>query len=400
MMILEAIETYPEIYFENTEIAFSAKSDSDLEKAYWLFKMMSSPSLVKFGKYSTEFASAFYMPISWVIKPTIYKQFCGGESLNDCDKTLAQLAKYGIKSILDYSVEGKQSETVFEATAKEIMATINKAARDRNNIPFAAFKVTGIARFNLLKKLSTKSSLDDAEKNEFENIKLRIKNICQAAYDNKIPVMIDAEESWVQDSIDDMVMSMMELFNKQWPCVYNTLQMYRWDRLAYLKQVYADAERKNYILAVKLVRGAYMEKERLMAKQKVDQSPIHENKTGSDKDFDLALKFCVQHIDKIALFAGTHNERSSLYLTELIKQYQIDKKNSRIWFSQLYGMSDHISYNLAKAGYNVVKYVPYGPVREVLPYLIRRAQENTSIAGQTGRELSLILKEKQRRLRR
>lgn len=396
-MTTKTIETYPEISFENTEIAFSAKSNTDLEKAYWLFKMMSSPSMVKVGKYASQLAATFFMPISWIIKPTIYQQFCGGESLNDCNATVNLLAKYGIKSILDYSVEGKQSETIFDATEKEIIKTIYKAAENKVNIPFAVFKVTGIARFYLLKKVSSGNSLNEAEQKELEKVKRRIKNICQAAYDNHIPVMIDAEESWIQNTLDGMVTEMMQCYNKQWACVYNTLQMYRWDRLAFLKQAYSDAEKNNYILAIKFVRGAYMEKERLRAKRKGYPSPIHENKLGTDKDFDLALNFCVANINKIAIFAGTHNERSSLYFTELLKQYNINKNSSHAWFSQLYGMSDHISYNLAKAGYNVVKYVPYGPVSEVLPYLIRRAEENTSIAGQTGRELSLILKEKARR---
>ena len=396
-MIEEKIETYPEISFENTEIAFSAKSNNDLEKAYWLFKMMANPSLVKFGKFSTELANSLFFPISWIIKPTIYKQFCGGESLNECDHTVKTLDKYGIKSILDYSVEGKESESVFDNTAKEIIATVLKAAQNKTTISFAVFKVTGLARFDLLKKVSEKTGLTEIEQKELLKVKARIKSICQAAFDNKVPLMIDAEETWIQDAIDDMATEMMALYNKQWPCVYNTLQMYRWDRLAFLKQAHTKAENEGYLLALKLVRGAYMEKERLRAKQKGYQSPIQENKANTDRDFDLALKYCVENINKIAVFAGTHNERSSLYLTELLKLHQISKTHPYVWFSQLYGMSDHISYNLAKAGFNVVKYVPYGPVKEVLPYLIRRAEENTSIAGQTGRELNLILKEKKRR---
>jgi proline dehydrogenase len=397
VMILPAIETYPKISFENTEIAFSAKSNAELEKAYWLFKLMSNPSLVKMGKFSTEIAVSFHLPVIWLIKSTIFKQFCGGESLKDCDKTVSSLAKYNIKSILDYSVEGKQTEHAFDATAKEIIATIHKAATNKRNIPFAVFKVTGIARFELLKRISANAILNESEQKEFERVKLRMINICQKAYELEIPVMIDAEESWIQQAIDSLAEEMMQLYNKQWACVFNTLQMYRWDRLAFLKQAFTDARQKDFILGVKLVRGAYMEKERLRARRKTYESPIHKEKNATDKDFDLALKFCVDNIHRIAVFAGTHNESSSFYLTELLKQSNISKCDERIWFSQLYGMSDHISYNLAKAGYNVVKYVPYGPVREVIPYLIRRAQENTSIAGQTGRELSLILKEKQRR---
>ena len=239
--------------------------------------------------------------------------------------------------------------------------------------------------------MSSKAVLTDAEQKEFENIKARIKRICQSASDNKVPLMIDAEETWIQDAVDDIVTEMMKQYNKQWPCIYNTLQMYRWDRLDFLKNAHKKAVKDGYYLAIKFVRGAYMEKERERALLKGYRSPIHDDKEGTDKDFDLALTYCIENISNIAVFSGTHNEQSSLHLTELMKLHNVSKSHPYVWFSQLFGMSDHISYNLAKAGYNVIKYVPYGPVNEVLPYLIRRAEENTSVAGQTGRELKLIL---------
>jgi len=254
-----------------------------------------------------------------------------------------------------------------------------------------------LARFDLLEKVSSKETLSEKEKVEFENVKNRINAICKEAYNSDVPLFIDAEESWIQQAIDDLANEMMALYNKEKAIVYNTFQMYRKDRLSYLKHSFEMAQKGNYFLGAKLVRGAYMEKERLRAKEKNYPSPIQDKKEDSDNDYDLALKFCIENINKIALCAGTHNEKSSMYLAQLMKEYNIEVTNKHIFFSQLLGMSDHISYNLANAGYNVVKYVPYGPVREVLPYLIRRAQENTSVKGQTGRELGLIIKEKQRR---
>jgi proline dehydrogenase len=382
--------------FNNTEISFSGKSNKDLNRSYWLFKMVSSPAFVSFGKSMTTFAIKLHLPIKGLIKATIFKQFCGGETIEECDRTIKELHKFHIGTILDYSVEGKETEKDFDACAAETIATIAKAKNDKS-IPFCVFKVTGLARFDLLAKVSAKQELNDEEKKEFGRVQLRVSNICKAAHDAGVPVFIDAEESWIQEAIDNLANQMMVLYNKEKAIVYNTYQLYRKDRLAYLKHSFQQASENNYLLGAKLVRGAYMEKERKRAAEMNYPSPIQDSKENTDRDYDAAVEFCAENIDRIAICAGTHNEHSSMKLAELMTQKGIPASEKNIYFSQLLGMSDHISYNLANAGYNVAKYVPYGPVNEVLPYLIRRAQENTSVKGQTGRELSLIIKEKERR---
>lgn len=385
------------ISFNNTEIAFQGKTKKDLNRAFWLFKLVSNNTLVKLGPILLNIALFLRLPILGIIKSTIYKHFCGGESITDSQKTINELAKYQIGTILDYSVEGKETEADFDRGMQETIASIKRAKGDAK-IPFSVFKPTGMGRFALLQKVNSKQKLSLAEENEYKKVKERIQNICQTAHDLDVPLFIDAEESWIQNAIDDLAQEMMQLFNTKKAIIYNTLQMYRWDRLAYLKQCYAHAEGKQYFLGLKLVRGAYMEKERERAEKMGYPSPIQKDKVSTDRDYDLAVTFCVENIHRIALCAGTHNEESSRKLTELLEEKGIKKTDARIYFSQLLGMSDHISYNLSNHGFNVAKYVPYGPVKEVMPYLIRRAEENTSIAGQTGRELSLIIKEKKRRV--
>jgi proline dehydrogenase len=385
------------ISFENTEIAFQSKNDQDLSRAYWLFKIIGSPSIVKLGKWGTNFALSAGLPVKGMIKATIFKQFCGGESINDCDKAINLLGKYGIGTILDYSVEGKTSDEDFDATVEEIIATIERA-KNNSQIPFAVFKVTGIARFGILEKANADDSkLTDLEKAELRSVYERVNNICEAGFKANVPVFIDAEETWIQDTIDRLVLDMMRKYNKQQAIVFNTLQMYRHDRLEFLKSQIDLCRKENFHLGIKLVRGAYMEKERERASQKAYPSPIQPDKKSSDRDFNLALELMVENIDQMAFCAGTHNEDSSLFLTELLEKKGIGVADKRVYFAQLLGMSDHISYNLAYHGYNVAKYVPYGPIKEVMPYLLRRADENTSVAGQTSRELSLIIKERKRR---
>jgi proline dehydrogenase len=382
------------ISFDNTENAFKAKSNSDLNRSYWLFKMVSNPALVKFGAKIAPIGLA--IGFKGLIKNTIFKQFVGGETINECDKTIAELGKYNIGTILDYSVEGKESEADFDACCKETIETIRKAKNDKY-IPFCVFKVTGLARFDLLEKVSSKTSLSESEKKEYEKVKQRVHLISQEAHLANKPLFIDAEESWIQPAIDDLADENMAEFNTEKAIVYNTFQMYRKDRLEFLKQTISKGKDNGFHVGAKLVRGAYMEKERARAVEKKYPSPIQDTKENSDIDYNLALEECVKSIDMMGLCAGTHNENSSLFLVELLSKYSISSSDKRIYFSQLLGMSDHISYNLALSNYNVAKYVPYGPVKEVLPYLMRRAQENTSVKGQTGRELSLIIKEKQRR---
>jgi proline dehydrogenase len=382
------------ISFDNTENAFKSKSTSDLNRSYWLFKMVSNPQLVNFGAKVAPIG--LIIGFKGLIKNTIFKQFVGGETINECDNTIAELGKYNIGTILDYSVEGKESETDFDACCKETIETIHKA-KGNKHIPFSVFKVTGLARFALLEKVSSGEKLSDLEVKEFEKVKQRVNLISKEAHLASQPLFIDAEESWIQPAIDSLADENMLLFNKEKAIVYNTFQLYRKDRLEFLKHTIAQGKANGIHIGAKLVRGAYMEKERARAIEKKYPSPIQDSKENSDRDYNLALEECIKNIDIIGLCAGTHNEKSSLFLVDLLSKYSVSTDDTRIYFSQLLGMSDHISYNLALSNYNVAKYVPYGPVKEVLPYLMRRAQENTSVKGQTGRELGLIIKEKERR---
>ena len=385
------------ISFENTEIAFSGKSDKDLNWSYRLFKMMGKPWLVKVGALMANIALKLRLPVKGMIKKTIFKQFCGGESIADCENKIELLSKFKIGTILDYSVEGKESEEDLDKTRDEIIATIHRA-KGNPLIPFSVFKPTGISRTELLEKWNKANAvLSDLEKQEIEKVLARVDAICKAGFDADVPILIDAEDSWFQDGIDRMANNMMAKYNKQKAIIYNTAQMYRHDRLEFIKNTYLESVEGNYFVGIKLVRGAYMEKERARAKELGYPSPIQPNKEATDRDYNLALEFMTDHLDKFSICAGTHNETSSSYLVEILEKKKIAKNDHRIYFAQLLGMSDHISFTLAHQGYNVAKYVPYGPVREVMPYLMRRAQENTSVAGQMGRELSLIVKEKKRR---
>ena len=385
------------IPFENTEIAFAGKSNKDLKRAHRLFKLVASPTLVNMGTKLTDIALAIHFPIKGIVKRTIFKQFCGGETINECDFTVNQLDKYGIGTILDYSVEGKESEKDFENTTDEIIRTLEKAEGNKK-IPFGVFKMTGIARFELLERCNDITYIiSHEEQKEYNHLVARVDKICKKAFESNTPIYIDAEDSWIQDTIDRLATTMMKKYNRERAIVYNTLQMYRHDRLEHLQEAIENAREEKYFYGVKIVRGAYMEKERERAIEKKYPSPIQPDKASTDRDYDAALELIVKNIDICALCAGTHNEESSQKLVDLMEKYGVDKLNFSIYFAQLLGMSDHISYNLAHNKFNVAKYVPYGPVKEVIPYLLRRAQENTSVAGQTTRELGLILKEMKRR---
>ncbi len=382
--------------FDNTEIAFKGKSNAELNRAYYLFKLIGNPFLVKVGDVMTNLAIGAGIPIGWAIKGNIFKQFCGGETISECARATKILDAGGIGTILDYSVEGKESESDFDATKEETLRTI-RTAHNNVHIPFCVFKVTGVARFSLLEKVNDGIPLSDAEVEEWQRVRTRVDEICALAHDTGTPVFIDAEDSWIQNAIDGLTNEMMEKYNRDEFIVYNTIQLYRHDRLDFLKKSHQTARQLGYKSAFKLVRGAYMEKERARALEKGYQDPIQPNKEASDRDFDLALEYCVEHIEDIAICCGSHNEASSSKLARLLDEKGIARNDRRVYFAQLFGMSDHISFNLAHEGYNVAKYVPYGPIKEVIPYLIRRAKENTSVKGQTGRELSLIIKERQRR---
>ncbi|WP_462265692.1 proline dehydrogenase family protein [Mucilaginibacter sp.] len=382
--------------FEDTEVAFRHTSNADLNRAYWLFTAINNNLLVKAGPPITNFAMRIGLPIKGLIKATIFKQFCGGETIEECNSTIQNLRQGGVGTILDYSVEGEEEESVFDFTRDEIMRTITRATGDPA-IPITVFKITGVGRFGLLEKLNTGTLLTAEEEKEWQQVKYRVEAICKKAYTAGVPVMIDAEESWIQETIDQLAVEMMRKYNQYKVIVYNTYQIYRHDRLDLLRKDYQLAVNGGFMLGAKLVRGAYMEKERRRAGEQDYTSPIQPDKRATDDDYNQALRFCIDHIDHVALVAGTHNEQSCRMLTEVMAKKKIPCNHPHIYFSQLLGMSDNLSFNLADAGYNVAKYVPYGPVKAVLPYLFRRAQENTAIAGQMSRELGLIIKEKQRR---
>ncbi|RZA01569.1 MAG: proline dehydrogenase [Sphingobacteriaceae bacterium] len=382
--------------FENTEIAFKHYSNAALNRAYWLFKIISSNFLVKIGPPITNFAIKIGLPIKGLIKATIFKHFCGGETIIECGPTIRTLRQNNVCTILDYSIEGEDDEQVFDNTRDEIIRTIKRATED-DAVPITVFKVSGLGRNELLEKLDAKLPLTATEEEEWERVQDRVATICLEAHNAGIPVMIDAEESWIQNTIDILALTMMHSFNKGKAIVYNTYQLYRHDKLRSLIDDHVMAVKEGFILGAKLVRGAYMEKERARAEEMGYLSPIQADKEATDTDYNDALIYCVDHLSEIAIVAGTHNEDSCQLLANLLAEKGIDPKNSHVYFAQLLGMSDNLTFNLADAGYNAAKYVPYGPVKAVLPYLFRRAQENTAIAGQMGRELSLIVKEKKRR---
>ncbi len=384
------------ISFDDTSIAFSSKSDKALKKMYLLFSSMNNNLLVKVGANIMKTSLKLGLPVKGIIKFTVFEHFCGGETIENSQKTIEKLAKYNIGTILDYSVEGEKTEAGFEKTTKEILKTIDKAEGNRN-FPFCVFKVTGIASASLLEKVQLKKALQAEEEKAFARVKERVEWLCSAAHKAKVRILADGEDSWIQDVIDEMVYTMMQKYNIEQPIVFNTYQMYRKDMLQNLRKAFQDAVAHRYFLGAKLVRGAYMEKERERAGDMGYEDPIQVSKEATDDDYNKALLFCIDNGQRLALCSGTHNEYSNYYLTVLMEKYNMKKDDERVYFAQLYGMSDNISFTLAKAGYNVAKYVPYGPIEAVMPYLLRRAEENTSVGGQTSRELLLIKKELQRR---
>lgn len=385
-----------ELDFKDTKTAFADKSDAELREKYRMFKMMNSAILNEIGTSVTKFALAMGLPVESIIKSTIFQQFCGGENIEECGPTIERLGKSNIGAILDYSIEGKSDEKELNEIKDETVQSIIRAKND-DDIPFAVFKVTSIAPFKILQKVSSNEELSESEKTKWENAQKRVKEICEQAHKINQPVFVDAEETWIQDAIDFLATGMMKKYNQNKPIVFNTIQLYRHDRLEYLKQCHKKAKTDEYILAVKLVRGAYMEKERERAKKLGYESPIQSNKAAADKDYDLAVNYCLENTDDIAFVAATHNEESVKLLTNLINETGIEPNHPNIFFSQLYGMSDNLSFVLADNSFNVSKYVPYGPIADVIPYLIRRAKENTSVSGQVSRELDLISKEIERR---
>lgn len=382
--------------FNNTETAFALKTDTELDRAYFLFKMIANEPLVRIGTAVTNFAIKAHLPVEGLIRATVFDHFCGGVNEEDCLSVVDKMYTKGVSSVLDYSVEGKEEESQFDIALQMTLKTI-EFAKERQAIPFAVFKPTGIGRFDLYVKIGEKKTLTDSEQIEWNRVVERFDIICKTAHEKDVALLIDAEESWMQDAADAIVTDMMRKYNIQKIIVFNTLQMYRWDRLDYLKNLHQLAKSEGFLIGMKLVRGAYMEKENKRAEEKGYKSPICISKQATDDNYDASVLYMMEHLEIMSIFAGTHNEESSYQLMKMMQQKSITPNDSRIWFGQLYGMSDNISYNLAEKGYNVAKYLPFGPVRDVMPYLIRRAEENTSVAGQTNRELNLLKTEKERR---
>lgn len=390
------MEIQQKLSFEDTAVAFAYKSDADLRKANFIFSMVNHPWISYLATGFVQFAFKTGMPIEGLIKKTAFAHFCGGESIEKSEQVIQLLGKYQVGTILDYAVEGEKSEAGFDVTMEEILRTLDKAHRT-GQIPFCVFKVTGLAAGELLEKVNRAETLTDDEAAAFERVRGRVNRICETAHGYSVPVLIDAEETWIQGPVDALADEMMARYNRAKAIVYNTYQMYRTDSMDNLMQDYYDASNGQYFLGAKLVRGAYMEKERKRARKLNSPSPIHPDKAATDEAFNDALGFCIGHIDRIHLMCGSHNEFSTALLVDKMAEKKLPVNDPRIWFAQLYGMSDNISFNLANAGYNVVKYVPYGPVKAVMPYLFRRAAENTSVAGQSSRELTLIRTELKRR---
>jgi proline dehydrogenase len=402
----------PRISFDNTEYAFAYKSDKELRKAKFLFSTMGYQTLVKLGTTVTPWIIKAGLPIKGLIRNTIFKQFVGGETLEETAKVADKLEEFGVHVILDYGVEGKEGEENFDHACDQFIQVIDYAST-QHNIPFMSVKVTGIARFGLLEKLDTSvssqegslmkrfdkalQSLNEEERKEWDRVTERMLRICVAAKEKKIGVFIDAEETWIQDPVDALTMRMMDQFNKDAVVIYNTIQLYRHDRLKFLKDCYEAAEQRSFILGAKLVRGAYMEKERLRAEEMDYVSPIQPDKESTDRDYNAAVEYCIDRLQYIAVVIASHNEYSNLLGVKLLQKRSLPLNHEHVHFSQLYGMSDNITFNLAKAGCSVSKYLPFGPIKDVIPYLMRRAQENSSVSGQTGRELGLIKKELERR---
>lgn len=402
------------ISFDNTEQAFVYKTDAGLKRANFLFSIIGNKLLLKLGLSTIPSAVKWKIPFTRpLVKSTIFEQFVGGETMQECIPLVNRLAKYNVQVILDYAVEGGDyGEDAYNAATGQFIEVVNFAAT-QPNIPFMSIKVTGLARSGLLQKLNTAmqagtgtlmtrykaavSALVKDEQAEWDNVVNRLRKISLTARDKRVGVLIDAEESWIHDPVDAITLLMMDELNKEEAVVYNTYQMYRHDRLKFLEENYEAAKARGFILGAKLVRGAYMEKERARAAEKGYPSPIQPDKESCDRDYDAGVRFCIDHLDDVSLILASHNEHSNMAAAKLMQERNIPHNHKHIHFSQLYGMSDQITFNLAPEKFNVSKYLPFGPIADVVPYLMRRAEENTSVSGQTSRELQLIKTELKRR---
>jgi proline dehydrogenase len=393
------MEIEPRVQFDDTGTAFSYKSDRQLRKANLIFTLVNNPVMSAIATRLARIGLKLHLPgVKTIIRNTIFEHFCGGETIEASEKTITTLTRFHVGTILDYSVEGEKTEEGFDETTKEILRTLERA-KGSDGIPFCVFKVTGMGHTGLLEKKHAGEKLSPDEESAFAKIHERVELVCTKAHEYNVPILIDAEETWIQNPIDELAYEMMSKYNKQRAIVFNTFQMYRKDMAARLREAHQEVVKHNCFLGVKLVRGAYMEREAARAEKMNVDNPIHPTKEDTDKAFNKALTFCLDNKQRITLMCGSHNDYSNKFLTVLMEKHGLKPGDKRVWFAQLLGMSDHISFNLSRAGYNVAKYVPYGPVSAVMPYLIRRAQENTSVAGQSSRELQLIRKELRRRVR-
>lgn len=400
-------ETFPEpsppssaekaaLEFDNTATAFAGMDNRELRKAYWLFRVMNNHTMVDVGTYFTKLAFQIGLPVKHLVKSTIYSHFCGGETLAECGPSIEKLAAEGVSTILDYGVEGEESEADFEENVQEQLAAIHYAHHNPH-VPYVSCKITGYAPFSLLEAMHAGNTLTGEQEAAAGRLRARLARIGEAAVQADVDVYIDAEESWIQQAVDNLVEELMARFNRESVVIFNTAQMYRHDRLAFIKASHERAKAGGYLLGYKLVRGAYMEKERERAQRLGYKDPIQPDKAATDRDYNAAVDYCLQHVEEIACCVATHNEMSCRRMAEGMIRTGVPTDHPHVHFAQLYGMSDHISFNLAKAGFNASKYMPYGPVRDVIPYLIRRAEENSSVAGQMGRELALLRHEVRRR---
>ena len=388
--------------FDNTQNAFAYKSTSDLKKAKFLISAIQSPIMVALATKMTPVLMKYGLPINGILRSTVFHQFVGGETLEESARTSKLLGSYGVQVILDYGVEAKEGESNFDDVTEHIIEAIDFAAT-QNNIPFVSVKLTGIASMVLLEHLNEaprlRSGIHDSESEnaEWQRVRERMYAICDVAQEKGVGILLDAEETWIQDPIDRLAVELMSVYNKETVVVYNTYQLYRKDRLHFLQLSHSIAKEKGFMLGAKLVRGAYMEKERERAQKNGYASPIHENKDATDKDFDAAAKYCIDNRATISLLLASHNEASNLKIATEMEQLGLDNNYNRVHFSQLYGMGDYITFNMSTKGYNVSKYLPFGPIGEVIPYLMRRAEENSSVNGQTNKELVMIKQELTRR---
>ena len=367
-----------------------------------LFGVLASPALVSAGKVLSLWALRWRLPVKGLIRATVFRQFCGGETVAESRPAIQRLWQAKVGSILDYSVEGQTTDAAFDQTVEVVLQTLALAAHEPG-LSLGVFKMTGIAPHELLEKMTAGADLTSSEEAQLERVRNRIRRMAQFAAKSGRILMIDAEETWIQGAIDQLAREAMQEFNRYGLVVMTTIQCYRVGRSVQLQADLAYAADQGYYYGVKLVRGAYMEKERERAETHGYPSPIQPDKAGTDAEYDACVRLMLAALGtpgtpgRVGVVIGTHNEASTQLGADLLAAQGWTPSEAPVWFAQLYGMSDFISFILGHHGFRVAKYLPFGPIVNVMPYLLRRAEENTSVAGQTGRELMMLRKEAARR---